>query len=66
MADTIVAIIVAAAAKRKIVGSRAEPDPVPLLNAEDMKTATPEKRYHYSEGWIGTSKPANKVEVVRG
>jgi hypothetical protein len=50
VADTSVAIIVAAAAKRKIVGSRAEPDPVPLLDAEDMKTATPEKRYHYSEG----------------
>jgi hypothetical protein len=45
VADTSVAIIVAAAATRRMVEFRAEPDPVPLLYAEDMKTVTPEKRY---------------------
>ena len=37
MADTRVATRVATTATRKIAGSKAEPDPVPLWNAEDMK-----------------------------
>jgi hypothetical protein len=36
-ADTRVATRVATNATRKIAGSKAEPDPVPLRNAEDMK-----------------------------
>jgi hypothetical protein len=43
VADTIVATMVATTATRKMAGSKAEPDPVPLLNVEDMKTATAEK-----------------------
>ena len=35
-ADTIVATMVATTATRKMAGSKAEPDPVPLLNVEDM------------------------------
>jgi hypothetical protein len=45
VADTSVATVVEAAATRKMAGSRAEPDPVPLLNGEDIKTELPEKRY---------------------
>ena len=37
VADTRVATRVATTATRKIAGSKAEPDPVPLWNAEDMK-----------------------------
>jgi len=44
IADTSVATVVEAAATRKMAGSRAEPDPVPLLNGEDIKTELPEKR----------------------
>ena len=45
VADTIVATVVAAAATRKMAGSRAEPDPVPLLDGgEDIKMGPPEKR----------------------
>jgi hypothetical protein len=36
VADTRVATRVATTATRKIAGSKAEPDPVPLLNPEDM------------------------------
>ena len=38
VADTRVATRVATTATRKIAGSKAEPDPVPLRNAEDMKS----------------------------
>ena len=41
--DTSVATKVATTATRKMAGSKAEPDPVPLLNAEDMKMATSER-----------------------
>jgi len=44
VADTSVATVVEAAATRKMAGSRAEPDPVPLLNGEDIKTELPQKR----------------------
>ena len=45
VADTIVATMVETTATRKMEGSKAEPDPVPvpLLNVEDMKMATVEK-----------------------
>ena len=45
VADTSVATVVEAAATRKMAGSRAEPDPMPLLNGEDIKMELPEKRY---------------------
>ena len=38
VADTRVATRVATTATRKIAGFKAEPDPVPLRNAEDMKS----------------------------
>jgi hypothetical protein len=37
VADTRVATRVATTETRKIAGSKAEPDPVPLRNVEDMK-----------------------------
>ena len=40
VADTSVATMVATTTTRNMAGSKAEPDPMPLLNVEDMKTAT--------------------------
>jgi hypothetical protein len=60
VADTIVATMVATTATRKMAGSKAEPDPVPLLNVEDMKTATAEKSAAAIE------KPLVKRRVLSG
>jgi len=40
VADTSVATIVATTAMLRMAGSRAEPDPLPLSDAKDMKTVT--------------------------
>ena len=40
VADTSVATMVATTTTRNMAGSKAEPDPMPLMNVEDMKTAT--------------------------
>lgn len=62
VADTSVATMVAAAATRKMVGSRAEPDPVPLLNAEDIKTAL----LRVDMPLFRDLASGNKAEVVSG
>jgi hypothetical protein len=41
--------MVATTATHKMAGSKAEPDPVPLLNAEDMRRATLERSYATTE-----------------
>ena len=45
VADTRVATRVATTATCKIAGSKAEPDPVPLRNAEDMKSDCDENAF---------------------
>jgi hypothetical protein len=62
VADTSVATMVAAAATRKMVGSRAEPDPVPLSNAEDIKTAL----LRVDMPLFRDLASGNKAEVVSG
>jgi hypothetical protein len=71
VADTNVAIMAAAAATRKMAGLKAEPDPVPLLSREDIKTELPEKRYvtsqrSYLNNNLASSDKAEVVPGVRG
>ena len=59
--DTTVATIVATTATRKMAGSKAEPEPVPLLNVEDMKMVTSERRWATIEVALVSPRQPNKV-----